>query len=74
VTQPVQRHLYREIGRRRKRAQCEHACQAEVRVQESAIETDPTELIEDEIKVATAAVIAKLEDTLDERAQFIVCG
>jgi RNA polymerase primary sigma factor len=74
VTHAVQRHLYRVIDRRRKRAQREHACQAEVMAQEPMIETDPTELIEDEIKVAAAAVIAKLEDTLDEREQFIVRG
>lgn len=74
VTHAVQRHLYRVIDRRRKRAQREHACQAEVMAQEPMIETDPSELIEDEIKVAAAAVIAKLEDTLDEREQFIVRG
>ena len=42
--------------------------------QEPMIETDPSEAIEDEIKVAAAAVISKIDDTLDERERVIVRG
>lgn len=74
LTHAVQRHLYRLIDRRRKRAQREHACEAELMAQEPMIETDPSEAIEDEIKVAAAAVISKIDDTLDERERVIVRG
>ncbi|MGZ0171346.1 MAG: sigma-70 family RNA polymerase sigma factor [Planctomycetales bacterium] len=74
LTHAVQRHLYRVIDRRRKRAQREHPCQAEMMAQEPMIETDPSESIEDEIKVAAAAVISKFDETLDERERVIVRG
>jgi len=74
LTHAVQRHLYRVIDRRRKRAQREHACQAEIMAQEPMIETDPSESIEDEVKVAAAAVISKFDETLDERERVIVRG
>ena len=74
LTHAVQRHLYRVIDRRRKRARREHAYQTEMMAQEPMIETDPSESIEDEIKVAAAVVISKIDDTLDERERVIVRG
>jgi RNA polymerase primary sigma factor len=74
LTHAVQRHLYRVIDRRRKQAQREHASPTEMMAQEPMIETDPSESIEDEVKVAAAAVISKFDETLDERERFIVRG
>lgn len=74
VTHAVQRHLYRVIDRRRKRAQREFACESEMMAEEPTIETDPSEPTEDDIKSAAAAVISKIDETLDEREQVIVRG
>lgn len=74
LTHAVQRHLYRVIDRRRKRAQREHARESEIMAAEPSIETDPTDPTESDIKAAAAAVIAKMDETLDEREQIIVRG
>ena len=42
--------------------------------EEPAVDCDPYEPTEDEIKTAAAAVIAKMDETLDEREQLIVRG
>jgi RNA polymerase primary sigma factor len=74
ATHAVQRHLYRVIDRRRKRAQREHARETMIMAEEPAVDSDPWEPTEDEIKTAAAAVIAKMDETLDEREQLIVRG
>ena len=74
ATHAVQRHLYRVIDRRRKRAQREHARESMIMAEEPAVDSDPWEPTEDEIKTAAAAVIAKMDETLDEREQLIVRG
>ena len=74
VTHAVQRHLYRVIDRRRKRAQREYAREAEIMAEEPTIEVDPYEPTQDDIKAAAAAVIAKIDEALDEREQVIVRG
>lgn len=74
VTHAVQRHLYRVIDRRRKRAQREYAREAEIMAEEPSIEVDPYEPTEDDIKTAAAAVIANIDEALDEREQVIVRG
>lgn len=74
LTHAVQRHLYRVIDRRRKRAQREHAQGSEIMAAEPSVEIDPTDPTENEIKAAAAAIIAKMDVTLDEREQIIVRG
>ncbi|MBM80572.1 MAG: hypothetical protein CMJ78_08265 [Planctomycetaceae bacterium] len=74
LTHAVQRHLYRVIDRRRKRAQREHARESEIMAVEPAVEIDPYEPTEDEIRIAAAAVIAKIDEALDDREQVIVRG
>ncbi len=72
VTHAVQRHLYRVIDRRRKRAQREHAREADMMPEEPTTETDPFDPTEQDIKAAASAVIAKIDETLDEREQIII--
>ena len=72
VTHAVQRHLYRVIDRRRKRAQREFAREAEIMAAEPSIEIDPTDPTESDIKAVAATVIAKMDETLDERERVIV--
>ena len=74
VTHAVQRHLYRVIDRRRKRAQREHAREADMMAEEPTIETDPNALTEDDIQTAATAIIARIDETLDEREQVIIRG
>lgn len=74
VTHAVQRHLYRVIERRRKQAQREYAREAEMLAEEPAVEFDPCEPTEADIKAAASTVIAKIDETLDEREQVIVRG
>jgi len=74
LTHAIQRHLYRLIDRRRKRAQREHVSEAAVMAQEPMVETDPTEPTDEEIKVAAAAVISRIDEALDERERVIVRG
>lgn len=74
VTHAVQRHLYRVIDRRRKRAQREYARDSEMMAAEPMVENDPFEPTEDEVKVAAAAVISKFDETLDGREQIIIRG
>ncbi len=45
-----------------------------IMAEEPAVDSDPWEPTEDEIKTAAAAVIAKADETLDEREQLIVRG
>jgi RNA polymerase sigma factor (sigma-70 family) len=72
MTHAVQRHLYRVIERRRKRAQREFARDSEIMSAEPSIEVDPTDPTESDIKAVAATVIAKMDETLDERERVIV--
>ena len=74
LTHAVQRHLYRVIDRRRKRAQREYARESEIMANEPSVEIDPTDPTESDIKAAAAAIIARMDVTLDEREQIIVRG
>lgn len=74
LTHAVQRHLYRVIDRKRKRAQREFAQERHHLQQEPSVEIDSLEPTQSEIKEAAAAIISKIDETLDEREGFIIRG
>lgn len=74
VTHAVQRHLYRFIERRKKRASREFAREPDLMVNDVMVDANPDKLAEDEVKQAVAAVIAKIDQTLDDRERFIIRG
>ena len=74
ATHAVQRHLYRFIERRKKRASREFAREPDLMVNDVMVDANPDKLAEDEVKQAVAAVIAKIDQTLDDRERFIVRG
>jgi RNA polymerase primary sigma factor len=74
ATHAVQRHLYRFIERRKKRASREFACEPDVMMNEVMVAANPDALVENEVTEATAAVMAKIDQTLDERERFIIRG
>lgn len=74
VTHAVQRHLYRFIERRKKRSSREFAREPDLMMSDVTVETNPDELAENEVKQAVAAVIAKIDQTLDDRERFIIRG
>jgi RNA polymerase primary sigma factor len=74
LTHSVQRHLYRVINRRRKRADREISREPETLMTEVAAAPQPDSISDLEVKEAVAAVIAQIDETLDERERFIVRG
>ena len=74
VTHAVQRQLYRFIERRKKRASREFAREPDLMVNDVMVDANPDKLAEDEVKQAVAAVIAKIDQTLDDRERFIIRG
>lgn len=74
VTHAVQRHLYRFIERRKKRAAREFAREPDLMISDVMVDPNPDELAESEVKQAIAAVVAKIDQTLDDRERFIIRG
>ncbi|MFP6765208.1 MAG: sigma-70 family RNA polymerase sigma factor [Planctomycetaceae bacterium] len=74
VTHAVQRHLYRFINRRRKRAEREFSRNPELLLNEVTAEADPDLICAAESRQAAAAIISKIDETLNERERFIVRG
>ena len=74
VTHAVQRHLYRFIDRRKKRSGREFAREPEILMNEVTVAPNPDMISDDEVKEAAAAVISKIDLTLDERESFIIRG
>lgn len=74
LTHAVQRHLYRFIERRKKRAAREFACEPDLLSRELQVEDGSDEISEAEIQAATAAIISKIDIALDERESFIIRG
>ncbi|NQV27487.1 MAG: sigma-70 family RNA polymerase sigma factor [Rhodopirellula sp.] len=74
VTHAVQRHLYRLIDRRKKRAKREFAREPDLMMNEVAADAAPDAIAENEVRAAAAAVIARIDQTLDERESFIIRG
>ena len=74
VTHAVQRHLYRFIDRRKKRSGREFARDPEILMNEITVATNPDVISDDEVEQAAAAVISKIDQTLDERESFIIRG
>lgn len=74
VTHAVQRHLYRYIERRKKRAQREVTREPDLMINEVSADSAPDPIAEHEVAEFTAIVISKIDQTLDDREQFIVRG
>lgn len=74
ATHAVQRHLYRVIDRRRKRAGRETARAPELLLNQSASAPDPDEVPEAEVKEAATAIMSRMDSMLSNREQFIVRG
>lgn len=74
ATHAVQRHLYRIIDRRRKRAGRETARDPELLVNEVGREADLDDITESDIREAAKAIMAQMDGILTEREQFIVRG
>ncbi len=74
ATHAVQRHIYRVIDRRRKRASRETAREPELLLNEPGSAPDPEEVNESEIKEAATAIMSRMDGMLTEREQFIVRG
>ena len=74
VTHAIQRHLYRFIERRKKRLKREVSCEPEILVNEVTVLPEPDQISEDEIKTVANSVVAKIDQTLDERERFIIRG
>lgn len=74
VTHAIQRHLYRFIERRKKQASREIAREHDLMINDVTVDANPDELAENEVKMAIAAVIGKIDQTLDERERFIIRG
>jgi RNA polymerase primary sigma factor len=74
VTHAVQRHLYRFIDRRKKRSRREFACEPEILMNDITVAANPDVISDDEVKEAAAAVISKIDQTLDDRERFIIRG
>jgi RNA polymerase primary sigma factor len=74
LTHAVQRHLYRFIERRKKRAAREFAREPDLLSRELQVEGVSDEISDAEIKAATAVIISKIDAALDERESFIIRG
>jgi len=74
LTHAVQRHLYRVINRRRKRAEREFAREPEILMSEVTAEPVVDELAESEVRDAAAMIISRIDEVLDDREQFIIRG
>ena len=74
ATHSVQRHLYRVINRRRKRAEREFSREPELMMSEVSASPEGDHIDAKEMQDAAAAVISRIEEALDERESFIVRG
>jgi RNA polymerase primary sigma factor len=74
LTHSVQRHLYRFINRRIKRAGREISRDPEVMMTEVTAAPEPDAMSDLEVQEAVVAVISQIDVTLDERESFIVRG
>ncbi len=74
ATHAVQRHLYRVIDRRRKRAGRESARDPEHLLNITGREPDPDAITEAEVREAATTVLSRMDQLLSDREQFIVRG
>jgi RNA polymerase primary sigma factor len=74
ATHAVQRHLYRVIDRRRKRAGRENARDPEHLLNVVGREPDADEITESEVREAASAIMSRMDNLLTDREQYIVRG
>ena len=74
VTHAVRRHLYRVIDRRKKRSKREFAREPDILINAVTAAPAPDAIADQEVEAAAAVVIAKIDQTLDERERFIIRG
>ena len=74
ATHAVQRHLYRVIDRRRKRAGRENARDPEHLLNVVGREPDADEITESEVREAATAIMSRMDNLLTDREQYIVRG
>lgn len=73
ATHAIQRHLYRLISRRNKRRGRE-ATESGSALLDSSVSTPTDEPTQEDVMAAATAIIARIEDILDERSVHIVRG
>ena len=74
VTHAVQRHLFRIMNRRRKRSEWESAREPDILASEVIAKPEADQISDDEMQRAAATIIARIDETLNERERFIVRG